>query len=311
MYKRLVGNNESSERDSGDACKVIEVVLLYLRRHERVDAILPQIIDIAVNRIPATEEPSLHTNLYTVIADALYYDPVATLRTLEEKGVTGQVFKQWFEFLQEASLGEHQMKIAILGLGSIFEIPVQHLPQSIQIGVTHVLSSVLRLSKELHTYREERARAIEEIEKEEADAEAEQEAEKLIPQPDESDNDDVIEDDEDVPDADAEYDQINDLVEDEDDDKELDDDEDDEADNDLVSLFADDDDEDDEVITAIEDVDESIFLTQIISGAGQREPEVFQKLFSSLNQDDVAIYNTLVELAKINAVKAQEKAQQQ
>jgi len=113
-----VGEQGLSEVDCGEGAKLIEVVLHNCRG--RIDSSLPSIVCLAVGRLlhPKTEMNSLkvlllevvrlhfvraerhpisNRNLRCKVANSLFYNPLLTLRILEEKHWTEGVLQLWLQ----------------------------------------------------------------------------------------------------------------------------------------------------------------------------------------------------------------------
>lgn len=82
------------------------------------------------------------------VINALYYNPLLTLRILEEHQWTQGFFTLWFQTLEKFSR-VHDKKLVIVALCSLLELPTEQLPASLQAGWSEVLNGIVNVFKTL------------------------------------------------------------------------------------------------------------------------------------------------------------------
>jgi len=120
------------QQDHISACKLIEAILLNLPGH--VDAYLYRVLDVIRAKLEDAEEykkPGYKVFLLEVIINAIYYNPVATLRYLEHCNYTQMFLKEWFEEA-EHFLRVHDKTLSILALMKIVQLPPEQIPATFQ-----------------------------------------------------------------------------------------------------------------------------------------------------------------------------------
>jgi hypothetical protein len=96
----MLNNADLREPDLVSAPKLFESVLQNCRG--RVDNWLEPYIKLSLTRFKTAKNHYLKTLLLSVVANALYYNPVVCLQVLERLGATGEFFRTWFELLYQA-----------------------------------------------------------------------------------------------------------------------------------------------------------------------------------------------------------------
>eukprot|EP01125_Pyxidicula_operculata_P021827 TRINITY_DN8675_c0_g1_i1.p1 TRINITY_DN8675_c0_g1~~TRINITY_DN8675_c0_g1_i1.p1 ORF type:complete len:1052 (+),score=285.77 TRINITY_DN8675_c0_g1_i1:135-3158(+) len=143
IYEKTLSNPRSSEIDTGEACKLLEIVFINCRG--RVDSIIPQAITLAVDRLKRAQQPKLKVLLLEVIANALYYNPFVTFGFLESKGWTKDIFGLWFSLVNTEFKRLHDMKITILALTTMFQVPLSQWPPSLLNELKNIVVSIMDL----------------------------------------------------------------------------------------------------------------------------------------------------------------------
>ena len=121
-----------SQQDEIAACKLMESILLNLPGH--VDTYLYRVLDIVRIQLQDVEEykkPGYKIFLLEVIINAIYYNPVATLKYLEHCNFLTKFFEQWFEEADHF-LRVHDKTLSILALMKIVQLPPELLPVAFQ-----------------------------------------------------------------------------------------------------------------------------------------------------------------------------------
>ncbi|RUS35493.1 armadillo-type protein [Jimgerdemannia flammicorona] len=122
IIETVMKSDRLNESDRVCACKLMEAVLLNCKG--RVDQSLSHVIN------------------------ALYYNPLLTLRILEENQWTQGFFTLWFQTLEKFSR-VHDKKLVIVALCSLLELPAAQLPASLQAGWSEVLNGIVNVFKTL------------------------------------------------------------------------------------------------------------------------------------------------------------------
>ncbi|SAM02255.1 hypothetical protein [Absidia glauca] len=196
----VMKSEQLGEHDRVCACKLMESVLLNCRGH--VDAYVTPFLNLTFQYIftNAMKTTEFKVHCIEVVVNCLYYNPVLTLRILEENQWTQGFFTLWFNTLDKFSR-VHDKKLVIVALCALIELPLDNVPASLQAGWTQVLAGIINVFKTLPKAIENR----ENLEKLYGDG---FDDEDLYNEDfDASGEEDEVEDngDEDVPDQDNEY----------------------------------------------------------------------------------------------------------
>ncbi|KAG9304951.1 hypothetical protein G9A89_003120 [Geosiphon pyriformis] len=215
MIETVMKSDRLIENDRVCACKLIESVLLNCRGH--VDKYIEPFLGLVFGYLGRIEEiTSSEFKIYCIetVVNALFYNPMQTLRILEERGLTQGFFTIWFNNLEKFSR-VHDKKLVIVALCSLLEIPLEQLPPTLQNGWPQMFDGILNTFKTLpkaEAARQQIKKFYEGIESDDDTGEESKEFDlsqddgKNINK-DEEDYDEVeeIDDDENVTDEDAEY----------------------------------------------------------------------------------------------------------
>jgi len=314
MYKKAVGDVTSDESEAATATELVESIMHNCKG--RVDRIIPDILGITVQRLNSITDPkesqSFRVLLIEVISNALYYNPALALSIMESQKMTQSVFGQWLALIPHFK-NQYDIKLIVLGLSAIFELPPSSLPPIVQQGAKVILEALVqllqrseKLKKKADERKLDREHQLAILKKEEEDNKAngkhigngieddEEEEEAAMndtpdnedAQADDSDDDDefsmltssvrsIIADDQAIDLGDDSSDEAAVDGEDfeEDDEEDEDDDEDDDDD--------DDDDDDEEYITIIDQVDELVYFASRVHNLYTNDAS-FQAVLSSL-----------------------------
>lgn len=336
MFNKSVGNHDTEEQEAGEATELIESVLLNCKG--RVDHKLPEILHITVQRLLAKkiESKEFRVLLIEIIADSLYYNAPLTLHILETQGTTQAVFQVWLAAIPQFKM-PFDIKLIILGLTAIFEIPLAKLPPVVQHGAKFVLEGLITLVKKSNKLKKDMDDKKLERDTEKAQAKKEVEEKKANGQMEEHDDEDSdietemhnIPDDQDADAIDSDDDdelamlssnvttimgdeQIRDLGDESGSEAEVDgeDGDDDEEEEDDDDYDDDDDDDDEEYITPIDRVDELVFFASRIHAIFTTDNASFQTLLSQLAPENQTELHNLIESAKTREIENAQKEQQ-
>ncbi|CAG8577467.1 17791_t:CDS:10, partial [Gigaspora margarita] len=156
VIETVMNSDRINESERTCACKLIESVLLNCRGY--VDQYVGPFLVLGYRYL--TDLPSITTlpfKIYCIeiVINCLYYNPILTLRNLEERGFTQAFFSIWFEHIDKFKR-VHDKKLVIVALCSLLEIPFEQLPPTLQAGWTQVLDGILTVFKSLPIAEENR-----------------------------------------------------------------------------------------------------------------------------------------------------------
>ena len=125
-------------------CKLAECIMLNLRG--LIDQHVPKFVEVAMTVIASDElkVKSYRIHLLEMIINALYYNPIIALRTLEANGWTNKFFSSWFSNI-ESFTRVHDKKLSIVAISSLLAIRAEEIPISVQQGWPRLLQGQVRL----------------------------------------------------------------------------------------------------------------------------------------------------------------------
>ncbi|CAJ0650459.1 16009_t:CDS:10 [Entrophospora sp. SA101] len=128
-----------SETDRVAACKLAESFLLNCSGiiDQYIEPILGLVFKYLAD-IENIETSSFKFYCVELVIDCLYYNPLLTLRILEERSLTQSFFTLWFKDLSHFSR-VHDKKLVIATICRFFEIPIEQLPATLQNGWSQLL----------------------------------------------------------------------------------------------------------------------------------------------------------------------------
>ena len=129
-------------------CKLAESTMLNLRGH--IDRHIPTYISLAMGMISSNEVKvrSYRIYLMEMIINAIYYNPILALRTLESNGWTNKFFSSWFSNI-EGFTRVHDKKLSIVAISALLTLGADEVPSSVQQGWPRLLQGVVRLFQTL------------------------------------------------------------------------------------------------------------------------------------------------------------------
>nr|CAG8481704.1 10796_t:CDS:10 [Entrophospora candida] len=145
-----------SETDRVAACKLAESFLLNCSGiiDQYIEPILGLVFKYLAD-IENIETSSFKFYCVELVIDCLYYNPLLTLRILEERSLTQSFFTLWFKDLSHFSR-VHDKKLVIATICRFFEIPIEQLPATLQNGWSQLLDGVLEMFKSFPEAEENR-----------------------------------------------------------------------------------------------------------------------------------------------------------
>jgi hypothetical protein len=276
---------DATERIYG--CQLMESMMLNCRGV--IDNYIPEFITLAHKNIENTEElpTGFIITCFEVIINGIYYNPLLTLSFLEHINYTSTFFTKWFESLDKFKR-VHDKKLCIVALLTLLEIPFENIPSSLQAGWGQIMYALINL---FQTY----PKAVEERKKLEDDEENYEDAyDKLLNGDDENEDYVEVEGDENVIDGDGEdylqllaaaaanefgaYDSFEELEE---------------------ELY---------FQTPLDNIDIYIKFQDIIQFISQNQVQSYGLLTQSLNQEQQAFLNNVMEIANQNRIQQTQNA---
>jgi len=296
MVAKTVTNDRSSESECRHALSLFMGIL-----HNcpgKVDTYIPTINEIILGKLGQVVNSDValtRISIYQVLGSALYYNPQLELVELERRGVTQQVFQKWMEDAGTKDMMDRWLprKLSILGFASLLTIPAASLPASIQNSLPMLIDFKVRTTISLKTEAEggqiqpqEQSNFADEVEKEDI-----------------GDVDQGFGEDEDVTnEVDESYRKALQGVTSWDDDmaKFL-----------LGGDWEDSEDIDEDFTSPLDQVDELLFLNDMVKGAFQREPEAYQQVQAAMTPESIANLQKVFQAAdQMRAQAAQQSTQQ-
>ncbi|CAD5326228.1 unnamed protein product [Arabidopsis thaliana] len=168
----LMANKNIDDSDLEPAPKLLGIVLQTCKG--QVDQWVEPYLRITLDRLRGAEKSSFKCLLVEVVANAFYYNTPLALGILQRFGIATEIFTLWFQMLQEKKKSgarsnfkrEHDKKVCILGLTSLFSLPAGQLPGEV---LPHVFRALLELLVAYKDQLAEAAKAEEEEEDEDGD----------------------------------------------------------------------------------------------------------------------------------------------
>ncbi|KAI4249176.1 MAG: hypothetical protein L6R40_000634 [Gallowayella cf. fulva] len=148
MVQDIFRDNKVGPMDRICGCKLSESVMLNLRGH--VNQYVPKFVELAMVVIASNElkVKSYRIHLLEMVINAIYYNPILTLRHLEANGWTNKFFSSWFSNI-ESFTRVHDKKLSIVAISSLLTLRADEIPTSVQQGWPRLLQGVVRLFQTL------------------------------------------------------------------------------------------------------------------------------------------------------------------
>lgn len=154
MVAKTVTNDRASETE----CRYALSLFMSLLHNcpGKIDMYIPIINEISLGKLGQqvnSESSKTRVSIYQIIGSSLYYDAQRELVELEKRGVTQQVFATW---MMDAEAMDRWLprKLTILGLASILRIPAALLPPSIQQSLPQLIDLMVKMTIALKTEAE-------------------------------------------------------------------------------------------------------------------------------------------------------------
>ena len=148
MVQDIFRDEKVGAMDRVCGCRLSETIMLNLRGH--VNQYVPRFIDLAMTVIASNElkVKSYRIHLLEMVINAIYYNPILTLRHLEANGWTNKFFSSWFSNIESFSR-VHDKKLSIVAISTLLALQMEDIPSSVQQGWPRLLQGVVRLFQTL------------------------------------------------------------------------------------------------------------------------------------------------------------------
>lgn len=120
------------------ACKLAEAMMLSLRGH--IDSCVHGFVNMAMG-VLATQEVKIKSykiHLMEMVINAMHYNPILALHTLESKGWTNRFFSLWFGSMNSFKR-VHDKKLCIVAISALLNIGADQIPASVSVGWPRLL----------------------------------------------------------------------------------------------------------------------------------------------------------------------------
>ena len=132
--------------EKASACQLSEVFLLNLPG--AIDQLVPAFLELGYNLIADAETTLLKVCAQEVVINTIYYNPRLAIQILESKGWTSNFFTTWFQNI-DSFTRVHDLKLCILALCKLFQLPFEEIPIVIQAGYHQAMVIIVKLFQAL------------------------------------------------------------------------------------------------------------------------------------------------------------------
>ncbi|KAI9047042.1 hypothetical protein LZ554_009116 [Drepanopeziza brunnea f. sp. 'monogermtubi'] len=141
------------------ACKLAEGIMLSLRGH--ADQYVQHFIGTAMRTLTNAEVKvkSYKIHLMEMVINAIYYNPVLALHILESNGWTNKFFSLWFSNI-DSFTRVHDKKLSISAIVALLTLNADQVPTSVQQGWPRLLQGIVRLFQTLPAATKNREEAL-------------------------------------------------------------------------------------------------------------------------------------------------------
>lgn len=130
------------------ACNIAQKMLLSL--NGKIDNFVPEFLESASTLLSSEDDKlknqSYVVNLLEVILASLVYNAQATVRFLESKNATESFFQLWFQKM-ESFTRVYDLKLVILSMLALFQVPDNELPASLQGNLGQISKGMVSVIK--------------------------------------------------------------------------------------------------------------------------------------------------------------------
>lgn len=148
MVQDIFGDEKVGAMDRVCGCRLAESMMLNLRGH--INQYVPKFIELAMTVIASDELKvrSYRIHLLEMVINAMYYNPVIALRTLEANAWTNKFFSSWFSNI-ESFTRVHDKKLSIVAISTLLALRAEDIPTSVHQGWPRLLQGAVRLFQTL------------------------------------------------------------------------------------------------------------------------------------------------------------------
>eukprot|EP00529_Nitzschia_sp_RCC80_P003831 CAMPEP_0113510620 /NCGR_PEP_ID=MMETSP0014_2-20120614/38237_1 /TAXON_ID=2857 /ORGANISM="Nitzschia sp." /LENGTH=1078 /DNA_ID=CAMNT_0000406591 /DNA_START=56 /DNA_END=3292 /DNA_ORIENTATION=+ /assembly_acc=CAM_ASM_000159 len=146
IVAKTVTNDRASETECRYALSLFMCLLHSLPN--KIDVYIPIINEIVLGKLGGvlnSETPHTRIAVYQVLGSALYYNAVLELAELEKRSVTTQVFTKWMEDAVNFDRWLPQ-KLTVLGVSSIMMIPTTAMPPVINQAIPSLMDAACKMA---------------------------------------------------------------------------------------------------------------------------------------------------------------------
>ncbi len=109
----------------------------------------------ALSSLPNSKSTAHFVHCMNIIIDAFYYNPLLAFSILEKHQQTTSFFETWIKEHGKFSR-VHDKKLSIMAILTLLQLPLTSIPQSIQPGWHHLITSLMQYFETLPKAIEER-----------------------------------------------------------------------------------------------------------------------------------------------------------
>jgi hypothetical protein len=146
MVAKTVTNDKASESECRYALSLF--MSLLHNCHGKIDMYIPIINEISLGKLGQqvnADVPLTRISIYQILGSAFYYNPQLQLVELEKRGVTQQVFGKWMKDVETMDRWLPR-KLTILGMSSVLSLPIASMPASLTASIPQLIDGVVRMS---------------------------------------------------------------------------------------------------------------------------------------------------------------------
>lgn len=143
MPKALL-EDPQKEDDAKYGCQLLETILSYCKG--RIDPVVVDIIKLIAQKLFVATNKQLKLLLCDVLGGCAFYNPVIFLETVKMGGpeFEQKLFGEWLKLVDDMTKVMKHQKIAVLGLGSLLQVPMANLPNLLRTSLGDVMNKLVQ-----------------------------------------------------------------------------------------------------------------------------------------------------------------------
>jgi len=159
MVEDMFSDSKVGGIDRICACKLSEAMMLSIP--VGIDSCVQGYVTMAMNVLSTQDvKPKTYKiHLMEMVINAIYYNPILTLRVLESNGWTNKFFSLWFGSMDSFSR-VHDKKLCIVAIVSLLGIEPDQVPPSVSVGWPRLLQGITVLFRTLPAALKKREEAL-------------------------------------------------------------------------------------------------------------------------------------------------------